>query len=75
MKLSNKKKTELLLLEYFTLDAWDEIERTDEEIEEYFEWSEHGLRKEKLVQPKSKLERRTYFHVLMSGKRWAGIHM
>ena len=74
-ELSQAQKNELVVWEYFvpTNCAWQK--KRDEDIERFFEWSEEGKHKELLAIPTYKLEGRTYFHALVFGKKWAGIHI
>lgn len=75
MKLSQKKQNEIEVWEYFMPTNCDWAQKTDRDVEMFFEWSEQGKHKELLLIPTYKPEARTYFHALVWGKKWAGINI
>jgi len=74
MKLSPKQEKELKVWKYFMPPSMTSIPITDKDVENFFEWSERGLHKDKLN--KGGMEGngsvRTGFDALFQGKRWAG---
>lgn len=75
MKLSQRKQNELEVWEYFIPSNCHWADKTDKDIDMFFEWSEQGKHKELISIPTFKPEGRTYFHALVWGKKWAGIHI
>lgn len=72
MKLSQKKQNEIEVWEYFIPSNCNWAQKTDKDLEMFFEWSEQGKHKEFVNQyPKNT----SYFVALTEGKRWSGIHM
>lgn len=75
MKLSPKQQNEISVWEYFIPQNCQWLEKTDDDIKKFFEWSEQGKHKNDLEIPMYKKEGRTYFHALVWGKKWANIHI
>ncbi len=75
MKLSLKKQNELIVWEYFIPKNCQWMEKTDRDIEKFFEWSEQGKHRDVMQIATYKTEGRTYAHALYWGKKWAGIHV
>ena len=66
MKLTKLQNRELRVWEYFIPKGnWQS--KTDDEIKNFFEWSERGYHKDHQSD-------NSYFEALKQGKRWAGIH-
>lgn len=68
--LSLKKQNEILLWEYFMPKNVNWKPKTDKDIDMFFEWSEQGNHKERILTGDF-----SYFEGLRQGKRWAGIHV
>lgn len=71
MRLTKKQQKELIVWGYFVLRdkcAWGE--RSDEELEKFFEWSERGMHKDTIGRYGSM----SYADKLYWGKVWAGRH-
>lgn len=70
MHLTNKQKQDLETIEYFNPNYCKYPQRTEKDIEMFFEWSERGLHKDKINEYKM-----DGFNALVQGKRWRGIQM
>ena len=71
MKFTNAQLKDLETVEYFIPSILNKIKITDKDRKMYLEWSERGKHKNKI---------KTFnfidgFNVLVSGKRWRGIHI
>jgi hypothetical protein len=69
MKLNKKRLDELECLKYFIPDCFKNITINDNDIQNYFEYSEQGKHKD--LTNDRKIDG---FNALVQGKRWRGIH-
>lgn len=71
-KLSNRQKADLETVLYFApKDMKEKYPPTEQDIKEFFEYSEKGLHKDKVTS--LKYSNFTGFDTLIQGKRWRGI--
>lgn len=75
MKISIKQQKELEVWKYFMPKNCSWADETEQDIKMFFEWSQEGKHREVVCIPAYKKEGRTYFHALVWGKKWAGIHI
>lgn len=74
MKLTPAQTKELKVWEYFIPKNCDWLEKTNNDIKIFFEWSERGKHKDFMNIFTYKPEGRTYAHALFWGKKWATTH-
>ncbi len=69
--LTSERLNDLETIKFFIPDCMKSIKITDQDIQDFFDYSERGLNKEKTMFSYAD----DGFNALCQGKRWRGIHM
>jgi hypothetical protein len=71
MKLTKKQLRDLVVIEYFIPLTMRKIEITEQDIEDFFAYSDRGEHKKRALN----VYAMDGFNALCQGKRWRGIHI
>ena len=74
MKLSKKQQQDIDCIKYFIPEQWKDIQISDEDIEDFLNYSDKGIKIKRPIYLADKKEV-TGYDALLEGKRWRGIHM
>lgn len=71
MKLTTAQQKDLETIRFFIPPQMKLLEITEEDIENFFDFSDHGIRRGDEHIP----QKMDGYHALLQGKRWRGIHI